>query len=145
VQERWEDRNDCPQQHNAVADLHVIARTEAPSQSPCKCVMPIAHLSSEVLIIQELFGSTSSGINALSEAMQLSLAAKCLLLVDLLLGVPVSKELEDLVQEASEVLSFPSSALCDNSRESLLVEQLVEQVQSAEARRGVVVHDLDDL
>jgi hypothetical protein len=85
VQECREDRDDCPQEHDAVANLHVVFGREAPSQSPCQRVVPVAHLSAEILIVQEFFRSTSSGINALSEAMQLSLAAKCLLFVDLLL------------------------------------------------------------
>lgn len=111
MQECWEDRNDRPQEHDTVANLHVVAGIETPSQSPCQCIVPVAHLSAEILIIQEFFWSTGSGINALSEAMQLSLAAKCLLLIDFLLGVPVSKEFEDLVKEAPEVLGFSRSAL----------------------------------
>ena len=111
MQECWEDRDDCPQEHDAVTNLHVVTRIETPSQSPCQCIVPVAHLSAEILIIQEFFRRTGSGINALSEAMQLSLAAKRLLLIDFLLGVPVSKEFKNLVQKASEVLGFSCSAL----------------------------------
>jgi len=111
VQECWEDRDDCPQEHDAVANLHIVTGREAPSQSPRQRVVPVAHLPAEILVVQHFFRSTSSGINALSEAMQLSLATKCLLFVDFLLRVPASKEFEDLVQEASKVLSFSRSAL----------------------------------
>lgn len=111
VQECREDRDDCPQEHDAVANLHVVTGREAPSQSPSERVVPVAHLTAEILVVQEFFRSTSSGINALSEAMQLSLAAKCLLFVDFLLGMPASKEFEDLVQETSKVLGFSRSAL----------------------------------
>jgi hypothetical protein len=85
MQECWEDRNDCPQDNDAVTNLHVVARIEAPFQRRGQSIVPIAHLSTEIFVVQKLFGSTSSGVDALSEAMQLALAAKCLFIVDLLL------------------------------------------------------------
>ena len=79
------DGHNCPQDNDAIADLHVLARVEASFQCPSQRAVPIAHKSTELLVILVCLWSTSIFVVGHSEAMQLSLAAKCFLLVDVLL------------------------------------------------------------
>jgi hypothetical protein len=129
----WEVLHNGLEHTDGVADVHVLSPVQADFQGRGDKTVPFVEETAEILIIKEVRG-LAIWVNTHSKAREILLGPKCLLLVNILVSMPTSEIAKNLIQKASEIVSFPRGRQEDQGSESLLPEQLIQQADGTEVR-----------